>query len=297
NHTEFNDFVVNTIGELLFDVAQQVNVSPLIWERNQDTILKAILSATSSNMFLQEMQKSWHEWSKAGLARYSPHLSPVLTQPEKLRQQVSTTVYKNFERLINGKNTLWDLAVRMQQNVLAVTKSLRPFIDKGIAEFIEVPDLQLSTQKSQLVSGEKTRKKDKNTLIICIDDSPQVSKILETIITSEGMNFIGIQDPLQVIPILSENKPDLIFLDLIMPVMNGYEICEQLRRISVFSKVPIIILTSSDGVFDRVRAKVFGANDFINKPIQKDQVWLILNKYLKPDHVNQYSQNLALSYS
>jgi two-component system, chemotaxis family, response regulator PixG len=296
NQTQFNDFVVNTIGELLFDLAQQINVSPLIWEFNQDTILKAILSSTSTNMFIQELQNSWYDWSKAGLASFSPHLSPILTQPEKLRQQVSTSVYKNFERLINGKHTLWDLAAKMQQNILAVTNSLRPFINKGIAELIEVPDVQLPIEKVKQNYPEKTKIKDKKPLIICIDDSLHVSKILESIITSEGMNFIGIQDPLETVPILFKNKPDLIFLDLIMPVLNGYEICEQLRRISIFSKIPIIILTSSDGVFDRVRSKVFGATDFMNKPVEKDRVLGILSKYLHTSFRNEYLQNFALSY-
>ena len=134
-------------------------------------------------------------------------------------------------------------------------------------------------------------------MIACIDDSLQVVKILENIVTSHEMNFVGIQDPLQALPVLIENKPDLIFLDLIMPVVNGYQICEQLRRISVFNTIPIVILTSSDGAFDRVRAKIFGATDFINKPIEKDRVFAILNKYLYTGSMNKYCQNFALSYS
>jgi two-component system, chemotaxis family, response regulator PixG len=81
-----------------------------------------------------------------------------------------------------------------------------------------------------------------------------------------------------------------------MPMVNGYEICEQLRRISVFSKTPIIILTSSDGVFDRVRAKVFAATDFINKPVEEDRIFAILNKYLLTNSKNEHFQNFALSY-
>ena len=60
--------------------------------------------------------------------------------------------------------------------------------------------------------------------------------------------------------------------------------------------MPIIILTSSDGAFDRVRAKVFGATDFINKPIKKEQIFTILNKHLLTSSRNEYLQNFALSY-
>ncbi|MTJ50209.1 response regulator [Dolichospermum sp. UHCC 0259] len=298
NQTQFNDFVVKTVEEQLFDLvlAQQVNVSNLSWELKQDTILKTILSSTNTNIFIQEVKKSWDDWSSAGLSSLSPHLSPVLRQPEKLKQQVSTIVYKNFERLINGQHTLWDLAAKMQISIVSITKSLRPFIDKGIAEFIEVPDVQLLTKKVQQNSQSKSVRQNNSPLIVCIDDSLQVTKILENIVTSQGMKFIGIQDPLEALSILIENKPDLIFLDLMMPVVNGYQVCEQLRRISIFSQVPIVILTSSDGAFDRVRVKVFGATDFINKPIKKEQIFTILNKYLPTSSKTEYFPNFALSY-
>jgi chemotaxis family two-component system response regulator PixG len=96
SQTQFNDFVVKTIEEQLFDLAQQINVSGLSWERQQDTILKAIISPTSTNMLIQEVKSSWYDWSNAGLANFSPHLAPILRKPEQLKQQVSTIVYKNF---------------------------------------------------------------------------------------------------------------------------------------------------------------------------------------------------------
>lgn len=65
-----------------------------------------------------------------------------------------------------------------------------------------------------------------------------------------------------------------------MPYTSGYEICAQLRKISFFAKTPIIILTGSNGIFDRTRAKVVGSTDFLNKPIVVDQVMAMLNKYL-----------------
>jgi two-component system, chemotaxis family, response regulator PixG len=291
NQIQFNDFVVKIVGEQLFDLAQQVNVDNLSWQLNQETILKPTLSSTNINMFLQEMKNSWYDWSKAGSASLSPHSSPVLKQPEKLRQQVSPIIYQNFERLINGKNTFWDLAAKMQQNIVSVMNSLRPFINEGIVEVIKVHDVQLSVQMAKQNYPIKLGTKDKNPLIICIDDSLQISKILDIIIRSQGMRFMGIQDSSQAISISLKNKPDLIFLDLIMPMVNGYEICEELRRISIFNKTPIIILTGSDGAFDRVKAKVYGANAFISKPIKKDQVLEVLNKYLQIIPRNEDSQN------
>jgi len=76
-------------------------------------------------------------------------------------------------------------------------------------------------------------------------------------------------------------KPDLIFLDLIMPNANGYEICGQLRKLNFFKNTPIVILTGNDGIIDRVRSKMVGATDFLSKPIDSELVLETIRKYLK----------------
>ena len=68
-----------------------------------------------------------------------------------------------------------------------------------------------------------------------------------------------------------------------MPIVNGYEVCKQLRRVKHFKTIPIAILTGNDGAIDRVRAKVVGASDFIAKPIQADKIHALLQKYFSSD--------------
>jgi two-component system, chemotaxis family, response regulator PixG len=118
-------------------------------------------------------------------------------------------------------------------------------------------------------------------LVICIDDSAQVCELMRSIITDAGYRFISIQDATQALPRLLENKPDLIFLDLMMPKINGYEICGQIRRVSTFANIPIIILTGKDGLLDRLRSKVVGASEFICKPITRHAINTSLTKYLR----------------
>ncbi|MGL6343891.1 MAG: response regulator, partial [Waterburya sp.] len=77
-------------------------------------------------------------------------------------------------------------------------------------------------------------------------------------------------------------KPDLIFLDLMMPNTNGYEVCEKLRRISHFRNTPIVILTGNDGVIDRLKAKMVGASGFLSKNrVDAAAVTEVLNKHLR----------------
>jgi chemotaxis family two-component system response regulator PixG len=103
---------------------------------------------------------------------------------------------------------------------------------------------------------------------------------MSQILTQAGYRCINVQDPVKALPILLEHKPGLIFLDLVMPVANGYEICGQIRRVSVFKDTPVIILTSNDGIVDRVRAKMVGSSGFLAKPIERSKVLAILQRYL-----------------
>ncbi|MEH2022287.1 response regulator [Nostoc sp.] len=283
---QINSIVDNTIAELLFDLALQGNFASISCNRSQEVILETPMSFTSAEMSVKHMQDSWKIWSEAGLANFSPDLAPFLRRPEILQQMVSQPVYKNFVNLINGKFTLQDLAVKMKQGVLPLTRSLLPYILKGIIELVEVPDLPLEPTEVNNNSTTTQVKKRIAPLVACVDDSPQVCKMLEDIITSNGLRFVKIQDAVQALPTLIQDKPDLIFLDLIMPVASGYEICTQLRRISTFSKTPIIILTGSDGLLDRVRAKVVGSTDFLTKPVVADRVMNIVRKYLPTPNVS-----------
>ncbi|ARV57419.1 response regulator [Nostocales cyanobacterium HT-58-2] len=126
-----------------------------------------------------------------------------------------------------------------------------------------------------LVSPEETR-----SLIAYIDDSPSDSMTMGAILTQAGYRFINVQNPVTALPILLEHKPSLIFLDLVMPIANGYEICSQIRRVSVFKNTPVIIVTSNDGIIDRVRAKMVGSSGFLAKPITAEKVLTVLQKSL-----------------
>ena len=117
--------------------------------------------------------------------------------------------------------------------------------------------------------------------VACVDDSPFVCERLEKIFRGAGYQFVSVLDSMKALPILIAKKPQLIFLDLVMPNASGYEICSRLRKVSTFRQTPIVILTGNDGVIDRVRAKVVGATDFLAKPVQSDLVLEVANKYLK----------------
>ena len=120
-------------------------------------------------------------------------------------------------------------------------------------------------------------------LVACIDDSRQIVKTMKNIICREGYDYLGIQEPLQAITMMISSKPDLIFLDIEMPICNGLEVCQKLRQISKLKDTPVVLLTSRDGYTDRARARIVGATDFISKPLETPKIVNTVEKFLTVD--------------
>ncbi len=123
-------------------------------------------------------------------------------------------------------------------------------------------------------------------LIACIDDSPAVGRMLTQILNLSGYEALTITNPLQGITTLLDRKPDLIFLDLLMPNTNGYEVCSILRKTSILQNTPIVILTQSDGTVDRVRAKLVGSTGFLTKPIEPAKIIKVVQNSLETNTAN-----------
>ena len=187
---------------------------------------------------------------------------------------------------LNGQHTLYDLAVQMQRDVVEVTASLLPFIQLGWVELITVTDLPAliyPRRPSQLTLPPTASSK---TLIACVDDSVSVRNTMETLLTSAGYQFLGLESPLRAISVLLARKPNFIFLDLVMPDANGYEVCEQLRRLSCFRNTPIVILTGNDGYANRLRANFVKASGFLSKPLNAETVLSEIRKHLEHGATN-----------
>jgi two-component system, chemotaxis family, response regulator PixG len=227
--------------------------------------------------FAQEQETSWQQ--AAQLAEYSLDQAIVLRQPERLRSVTSEGAYQTLTQLVNGENTLWDLGMRLQRSPLNVLSSLLPHLQSGIMELVAIKDL-LGPVPPVVASPPSPQA---SPLVACVDDSAWVGEVLGKLLNGAGYRFLSIQDPLRAIPTLLAQKPALILLDLRMPNTNGYEICEQLRRLSAFRTTPIIILTGNDGVIDRMRAKFVGATDFLSKSVDHQQVLFVIKKYLVAD--------------
>ena len=283
--------------EMLFDLIQleekqalKINSSPTSSSSFMRSGLQMSISLIDVKQVYDDAYQSWLVWQQKGLGKCSPNLAPALHKQERLREELSGIIYQNFLRLLDGQRTLRDLSWRMRKDVGKLTCSLVPYVKQNLLEIVEVPDINPPRNSKKSLGVRESKDKDR-PLIACIDDSPQICKVMEEIITRQGYRCVSIQESLQALPSLIKFDPDLVFLDIGMPIVNGYEICTQVRRVDRLKNLPIVFLTGNDGIIDRVRARVSGASAFIPKPIEIDKINEAINKYLAPGSTSKESSS------
>jgi twitching motility two-component system response regulator PilG len=123
-----------------------------------------------------------------------------------------------------------------------------------------------------------------NKLVMIVDDSLTVRKIIETSLRREGFDSVSYADGIDALRAITEQRinriPDLIILDIGLPKMDGYEFARRLRTKPQFSNTIIIMLTSRDGVIDRLKGRLAGAKDYITKPFRTQDVISVLHSHL-----------------
>ena len=252
--------VTSKLIEVTFDILQKEANQKLNYtylSASEASVLSEIVKISPVQVNVEQVIKQtqlfWSAWSKKGIKSYSPNLAPSIKERSQLRQEVSEVVCNNLVRWVDGKNTLRDLAFNLNKDVLMVFGSLVPYLRKGLLELVEVDDLGPSRTLVQSPTDVEARTKltaKGKKLITCIDDSPQICQVMKQILNQAGYQVNTIQEPLQAIPGLISSNPDLIFLDIGMPVINGYDICIKLKRISQLKDIPVIMLTASSGLLD-----------------------------------------------
>lgn len=287
DNSQLRAIVYNKFTEDCFDICQQ---EKLRWiscrqevKSREDMYEEGLRSSFISIQTIEicnEVRTLWLAWKEQGYSSWSPNFSPLLIQPEKLREVVLENTFSNLMRLLDGTHSLRDLSSLMGQSIQRITTSLSAYIKKDFIKLIEIQDLQLNLSgPSRNLLGNRSKEppflpssSSNKQLVVCIDDSSQVRKVMGLILTEAGYDYIGIQHPLNAMPTLIKKVPDLIFLDLTMPLINGYELCSQIRKVSRLQNIPIVILTSSTGIVDRIRTKVLGVSKFITKPFGSDDI-------------------------
>ena len=108
--------------------------------------------------------------------------------------------------------------------------------------------------------------------ILVIDDSKTIRRTAETLLAKEGCEVFTAVDGFDALSKIADHRPDIIFVDIMMPRLDGYQTCSLIKHNRVFKDTPVIMLSSKDGLFDRARGRLVGSEQYLTKPFTKDEL-------------------------
>lgn len=117
--------------------------------------------------------------------------------------------------------------------------------------------------------------------VMVIDDSQTIRRTAETLLVKEGYTVITAADGFEALSKIADQKPDLIFIDIMMPRLDGYQACALIKNNVHFASTPVIMLSSKDGLFDRARGRIVGSDEYLTKPFTKDELIGAVRAHLK----------------
>ncbi len=115
--------------------------------------------------------------------------------------------------------------------------------------------------------------------VLVIDDINTIRRSAEIFLKQGGHQVMLAEDGYDALSKISDFRPDVIFCDILMPRLDGYQTCAIIKRNAVFSAVPVVMLSSKDGVFDKARGRMVGSQDYLTKPFTKDQLLQAVRQY------------------
>ena len=120
--------------------------------------------------------------------------------------------------------------------------------------------------------------------VMVIDDSKTIRRTAETLLKKAGCEVITATDGFEALSKITDQNPDVIFIDIMMPRLDGYQTCALIKNNHLYKNTPVILLTSKDGLFDRARGRIVGSDQYLTKPFTKDELLSAITEHLNVAH-------------
>ncbi len=255
--------IQNMVYEVLTDLV-------CLYEGNfsfhQAIALAPQLTTLKFDLLAEDIVKQAQGWKELYQLIQSPDQCPTLI-PAQPNTPINHTSSTNINRWIDGKTSIRQIARYTNQDPLQVAKSIFMEVNQG-------------TMAIALGSSETHYQQASGLRITCIDDSITICRAVEYILHSNGYQVTSISNPVRALSLVFQLKPNLIFCDITMPELDGYELCAMLRKSATFAQIPIIMLTGKDGFIDRIKARMVGATEYLTKPFREKELLTIVERYL-----------------
>lgn len=249
---------------------------------------------------IEEAKKRLSQWQTLMPEIQSSYQRPYFFAKADNIQEISSKSREKLSKILKGFN-FRELSAIINEDELTIAKRLHPLIQRKTIilrnpkpEYESLPKLVANIKKIQekkddeitaeinnnIINQNQTLLLEKSYKIACIDDSTTVLQSLTEFLNQDNISVFPITNAAKAMMLIHRIEPDLIFLDVSMPVIDGYQLCSLLRKNPNFQDIPIIILTGNTGIVNRAKAKLSGATDFMTKPFNQNDILNIIFRYL-----------------
>lgn len=122
--------------------------------------------------------------------------------------------------------------------------------------------------------------------VMVIDDSSTIRKTTEAMLRRAGYEVLTAGDGFEAMSLITDHRPDIIFVDIMMPRLDGYQTCTLIKNNRYFRNTPVVMLSSKDSLFDRARGRIAGSEQHIHKPFTQEELFAAIEKYVPPGKVH-----------
>ena len=284
NHISLTDFrriLLNLSREALIQAISH-NKAQIKFE--QDNCIKPVLIAAPLTDLIKPVSNHVKFWQN--IHNYIPSpFSQVYLDPNKVRDFKNFWHNANQNRGNESNNTqtggiavqniglsVWIKTLEQKLSIYEICSQFQlqtHVLSQWFSLLIEEKILEVCQLTRNLAIASESPMR---TLIACIDDNHTVQRQVKMVLEMSGFDVLGITDPSICLTALARQKPALILMDITMPAIDGYELCKMLRQSRHMRNVPIIMFTGKEGLIDRMRAQLVGANDYITKPVNAEKL-------------------------
>ncbi len=117
--------------------------------------------------------------------------------------------------------------------------------------------------------------------IMVIDDSKTIRQTAENLLTKAGYDVITASDGFEALSLVADHHPDLIFVDIMMPRLDGYQTCTLIKGNAAYADTPVIMLSSKDGLFDRAKGRLAGSDQYLTKPFTREELLDAIRRHVR----------------
>jgi len=119
--------------------------------------------------------------------------------------------------------------------------------------------------------------------VMVIDDSNTIRRTTEALLKKAGYEVFTAADGFEAMSLITDHHPDIIFVDIMMPRLDGYQTCSLIKNNRRYRDTPVIMLSSKDGLFDRARGRIAGSEEHVNKPFTQQDLIAVINKHVRKE--------------